>query len=154
MIVLFLSCVSLPSSCLVFPPVFFESSFCWSTNWTHHRIDRTSKHQPWPLGTRPAPCAHVFVLNFICPFLLSSSLFLSCWPFFWSSFSGVRVYQGYVPRIVSLQVMRDRNATARYDNTTVPLRTGPTSVHVIILLLFGLVFPSRRFFVACFVSTA
>ena len=49
--------VSLPSSCLVFRMFgLFVSSFRWSISSTNHRrTDRTSKQQPCPLETQPAP---------------------------------------------------------------------------------------------------
>ena len=55
LLVLFFGPLSLPSFLYCLPPGLSVSSFCWSINWTYHRIDRTSNKQPCPLGTRPAP---------------------------------------------------------------------------------------------------
>ena len=51
--------------------------FLLSIRWTHHRTDRiTSKQQPCPLKTRPAPWAHVCFVSFFDFFFLSFRLFL------------------------------------------------------------------------------
>ena len=69
---LFFSSVSLPSSFLYFlflsclPSGLVVSSFRWYINWTYHTTDRTSKHQPCPLGTRPTPWAHVDYGSVFC----------------------------------------------------------------------------------------
>ena len=56
------------------------------------------------------------------------------------------MYHGYVPGIISLNVIRDENTTATARcNSAVPLRTG-AAVHVLFCFL-----PSGRFFGACFV---
>ena len=103
---LFLTC--LPSSLLV-------SSLCWSISWTHHRTDRhrtdrTSKQQPCPLGTRPAPSAHFcfvlisfrFLLSCVFPFPSLSSCFSAS---FSSFFAGVPVHT--VDLFLVAQVIRD-----------------------------------------------
>ena len=52
-----------------------------SISWTHHRTDRTtSKQQPCPIRTRPAPRSHVYASFCFLPcvlFSLSLSFFLS-----------------------------------------------------------------------------
>ena len=106
-------------SCL--PPGRGVSSFCWSINWTHHGTDRTTKEQPCPLGTRPAPLVHarfrfsfLFFFKFIS-FLFLFFLFLSVSFLFYPCFcllSGVRiirVYHGYVLLVlfIPLHMTRD-----------------------------------------------
>ena len=56
-----------------------------------------------------------------------------------SSFSGVRIYHGYVPGIFSLQVIRDG---IPHLVSTLPLRTG-TAVHLLFCVCVFFV-PSRR----------
>ena len=66
-LLLFFSALSLPSSWRVLRLAFFVVLLL-SISCTHHRTDRTTgKQQPCPLGTRPAPWAHVcfcFTFNF------------------------------------------------------------------------------------------
>ena len=63
-LLLFFSALSLPSSWLVLGLAFFVV-FLLSISWTHHRADRTtSKQQPRPPKTRPAPWAHVCFVSF------------------------------------------------------------------------------------------
>ena len=61
-----------------------------SISWTHHRTDRiTSKQQPCPLRTRPAPWAHAWL--FLFNFSFFSFSFLS-FPVFFPSW-----YLVYIP---------------------------------------------------------
>ena len=81
--------------------------YAWTKDRTRvHRTDRTSKQQPCPLGTRPAPWAHVcFLVHFSLFFLFLVCFFTFCPSQSWS-FSSVQdtYYHGYVPGIISLQV--------------------------------------------------
>ena len=61
-------------------------------------------------------------------------------------FACVCIYHGYVPGTISLQLIRDAIPQLV---STVSLRTG-TAVHVRLFCFL----PSRRFFVACFVTTS
>ena len=117
-----LNAVFLPPPLLLFsflfltcpPSGFIMSSSCWSITWTYHRTDRTSKQKPCPVGTLLAPWAHVD-LGFVFSFLSFLSVdFLPVLsfvdPFFALLFSplfGVYTYTGYVPGVISSQVIRD-----------------------------------------------
>ena len=86
----FFSALSLPSSWLVLDLAFLVV-FLLSISWTHHRTDRTtSKQQPCPFKTRPAPWAHVcfvsFFFFFFCFFSFFPSLFFLIPGSWYSSF--------------------------------------------------------------------
>ena len=152
-LVWFFSSVSLPYSCLVFRLVFLcRSSVGPSTRHvSYYRTDRASKQQPQPLGTRPAPWAHVCFCSIIffsySIFSFISFLFLSYLPslfiYLLSIYSFPRLY---VCTMDMLQVIRDGWYTIPQLLRTVPLRTGTAEVCTCCFCTFLFRFvPSRRF---------
>ena len=137
---LFFSPVSLPSSCLVFRLVFScrPSVGPSAGHIVGLIVPANSNLVPSGLGLRPERMFVSFHFSFLSlPFCV-----FPIWPS-QPPFPGIRIYHGYVPGIVSAQVIWDGTPQLA---SAVPLRTD-TAVHALFLLS-----TIETLFVACFVT--